>query len=390
MLNDRLRLIRLAVVTLTVSAVLPGCAKLSIYDLTDQFGINSYKAAKSDFDRGRIMEARSEILSMDKTRPDYKQALALLRNKIEPARLRLLKYYSDKAAEAEKKKDWSGAMSLYDQAAGVSTSPAGLRRKQGEMEMKMRQVRMDSLLDQRRREDAAILSWQNAHEPPKGVDANDPAFRYERESYASLLDDRASDTYSQAKSYFRRDMPDLAYVEIESYLRYEPDSDQGKQLMAEIRKAMPKALSIPSDKSLSLRRSKVPAGPMVRQPEPNSVDIADIRKQIEQKDWLKARQLALVYRREGGAGASALLEKIQAQIADEAAAAFQRGRVSFRRENIDEAVKQWSIAARLMPDTPEYVESLQRAKQLQDRLRVLREAASDSAPKADDTAPAGK
>jgi tetratricopeptide (TPR) repeat protein len=361
-----------------------------MYDLTDQLGFpHSYEAAKSDFDRGRIMEARSEVLSMDKSRPDYKQALALLRNKIEPARLRLLRHYTNAAEAAEKKGDWSAAMGLYDQAAGVSTSPGDLRKKEAEMSLKMRQVRMSALLDQRRQEDAAILSWQNAHEPPKGVDANDPAFLHERETYASLLDGRASDAYSQAKRYLRGDLPDLAYVEIESYLRYEPDSDQGKQLMAQIRRQMPKGLHIPSQKTGSAR-TRVPVGPMVRQPEPNSVDIEDIRKQMAQKNWLKAKQLALVYRREGGAGAAALLQNIQSEIEAAASAAFQRGRVSFRKENIDDAVKQWSRAVELMPDTPEYVDSLRRAKQLQDRLRILRESSSDNAPKTGNTAPAGK
>jgi tetratricopeptide (TPR) repeat protein len=390
MLNDQLRLFRKAAAVLAVSAVLPGCAKLSMYDLTDQFGfMHSYKAAKSDFDRGRVMEARSEVLSMDKNRPDYKQAQALLKNKIEPARLRLLSYYAAKAAAAEKDGDWASAMGLYEQAAGFSTSPASLVSKQEAMSLKMRQVRLDALLDQRRREDAAILSWQSSYEPPKGVAANDAAFRREREYYSSLLDDRASNTYSEARNYLRNDMPDLAYVEIESYLRYEPDSQQGKKMLAQIRKLMPKGLKIPSEKAATAR-TRVPAGPIVRQPEPNSVDVEDIRTQMAQKNWLEARRLALVYRREGGAGAAALLEQIQSQIAAEAAAAFEQGRVSFRKENIDDAVKQWSKAAALMPDEPEYVESLQRAKQLQDRLRVIREAASENVPKAGDAAPAGK
>jgi tetratricopeptide (TPR) repeat protein len=390
MRNDQLRLFRKAAVVLAAVAVLPGCAKLSMYDLTDQFGfMHSYKAAKDDFDRGRVMEARSEVLSMDKNRPDYKQALALLNNKIEPARLRLLNYYTAKAAAAEKDGDWAGAMGLYEQAAGFSTSPASLVRKQEAMSLKMRQVRLDALLDQRRREDAAILSWQSSYEPPKGVAANDAAFRREREYYASQLDERASNTYSEAKNYLRSDMPDLAYVEIESYLRYVPDSEQGKAMLAQIRKQMPKGLQIPSAKAVTAR-PRVPAGPIVRQPEPNSVDVADIRTQMAQKNWLEARRLALIYRREGGAGAAALLEQIQAQISSVAAAAFQNGSLAFRKENIDEAVRQWSKAAALMPDEPEYVESLQRAKQLQDRLRVLREAASENAPKAGNTAPAGK
>jgi tetratricopeptide (TPR) repeat protein len=387
MFDDQLRRFRRFAAVLMVSAVLPGCAKLSVYDLSDQFGFPlSYEAVKSDFDRGHIMEAREEVLSMDKTRADYKQALALLRNKIEPARLRLLRHYASKAAAAERHGDWYAAAGLYEQAAGFSIKPAYLLRKQHEMSLKMKQVRMDALLDQQRHEDAAILSWQNAYEPPKGVDAGDLAFLHERENYASLLDERASDAYSQAKSYLRKGMPDLAYVEIESYLRYEPDSEQGKQLMAEVRKQMPKGLHIPSEKTSPHRR--VPAVPMVRQPEANSVNLEDIRKQMAQKHWLKAKRLALVYRREGGANAAALLEKIQAEIADEAAAVFERGRVSFRKENINDAVKQWQRAVELMPDKPEYVDSLRRAKQLQERLRILRQ--SEGAPKTGDTAPAGQ
>lgn len=390
MLNDQLRLMRMAVAVFAVSAVLPGCARLSIYDLTDQLGfMHSYKAAKSDFDRGRIMEAREEVLSMDKSRSDYKQARALLRNKIEPARLRLLTHYTNRAAVAEKKGDWSSAMNLYEQAAGFSTSPAALLRKQKEMSLKMRQVRMDALLHQRRREDAVILSWQNDYEPPKGVAADDVAFRRAQDYYSSMLDDRISNSLNGAKRYLRKGMPDLAYVEIESYLRYEPDSQQGKQLMAEIRKQMPRALHIPSDKAGN-RPSKLPLGPMVLQPEANSVEVEEIRKQMMQKNWLEAKSLALVYRREGGAGAAALLGRIQSHIKDEAATVFQRGRVAFSKEDIDGAVRYWSRAVELMPDDPEYVDALQRGKQLQDRLRILREAATENAPKAGKAAPGGK
>ena len=390
MLNDQLRLMRLAAAVFAVSVVLSGCARLSIYDLTDQLGfMHSYKAAKSDFDRGRIMEAREEVLSMDRSRSDYKQARTLLRDKIEPARLRLLRHYANTAAVAEKNGDWSSAMNLYEQAAGFSTSPAALVRKQKAMSLKMRQVRLDALLRQRRREDAVILSWQNDYEPPKGVAADDVAFRRAQDYYTGMLDDRISNTFSEAKRYMRKGMPDLAYVEIESYLRYEPDSHQGKQLMAEIRKQLPRALHIPSEKA-GKRPSKLPPGPMVLQPEGNSVGVEEIRKQMVQKHWLEAKRLALVYRREGGAGAAALLGRIQSQIKTEAAAVFQRGRVAFSREDIDSAVKYWSRAVELMPNDPEYVDALQRGKQLQDRLRILREAASENAPKAGKAAGGGK
>lgn len=384
MVNDQLRMMRGFALALALATVLPGCAQLStqlkVYDVTDPFGlINSYQAAKNDFDRGRIMEARAEVLAMDKRRSDYAQARALLRDKIEPARLHLLRYYAAKAEAAERHHDWSVAAGMYEQAAGFSIHPAHLRRKQRQMSMRMRQVRLNALLAQRRREDEEILSWQRAYRTPMGVDTNDPAYRRQREGYESLLDARASDAYANAKRYLRQDMPELAYIDIESYLRYEPNSEQGKKLEGEIRQAMPKALRIRPGRHAAAR-IEAPAAPMVRQPGPNTVDVADIRKQMQQKNWLEARRLALVYRREGGQGAAALLEHIEAQIAAQAATAFQQGNVAFRKENIDAAVAHWSRAVELMPDNSQYADTLQRAKQLQDRLRILREA-TDSKPK---------
>ena len=382
MVSDQLRMMRGLALALAVAAILPGCAQLKVYDVTDPFGlINSYQAAKDDFDRGRIMEARSEVLAMDKRRSDYAQAQAFLRDKIEPARLHLLHYYTAKAEAAERSRDWSVAMGMYEQAAGFSVHPAELMRKQRQMSLHMRQVRLNALLAQRRREDEAILSWQHAYRIPMGVDANDAAYRRQQEAYAGLLDERASDAYADAKHYLHKDMPELAYVAIESYLRYEPDSEKGKKLQAEIRQAMPEGLKFRAG-GRSTARVEAPPAPMVRQPESNTVDVEDIQKQMQQKHWLEARRLALVYRREGGEGAAALLEHIQAQIASHAAAAFQQGRVAFRKENIDAAVMHWTLAVELMPDEPEYVESLQRARQLQDRLRILRESTGDSKPKA--------
>lgn len=377
MVNEQLRMMRGLALALAVAAWLPGCAQLKVYDVTDPFGlINSYQAAKNNFDRGRIMEARAEVLGMDKRRSDYAQAQAFLKDKIEPARLHLLRYYTAKAEAAERSRDWSVAAGMYEQAAGFAIHPAELAHKQQQMSMKMRQVRLNALLVQRRREDEAILSWQRGYRTPMGVDANDAAYRRQQEAYADLLDERASAAYADAKHYLRKDMPELAYVAIESYLRYEPDSEKGKKLRDEIRQAMPKALRIRPG-SRPVARVEAPAGPMVRQPESNTVDVEDVQKQMQQKHWLEARRLALVYRREGGKGAAALLEHIEAQIASAAAAAFQQGRVAFRKENIDAAVAHWSLAVELMPDEPEYVESLQRARQLQDRLRILRESTGD-------------
>lgn len=336
--------------------------------------LNSYESALNDFEKGRVMLARERVLAMDKSRDDYPAALKLLKTKIDPARLRLLGHYTTKARLAERAGKWSRAMTFYAQAAGLNTTPKALNDKRDEMELKMRQLRMDRLIEQRREEDSKLLAWLNAYEPPKGVDSLDDAFSRAREHAQDYLEDRASLAYREANRFLDKDLPELAYVEAESYIRLAPDSDRGDRLMADIKEELPKGIRLSSNKrggtrpSLS-RRSAVP----------ETVKREQILELIRQDDWVKAKKFALVYRREGGKGADLLLKQIETSTENEAASYFARGRVAFRQEQLQKAIDYWEKAVTLMPEKGEYVSALQRARQLQDQLRVLRDTGSQKA-----------
>lgn len=336
--------------------------------------LNSYKSALNDFEKGRIMLARERVLAMDKSRDDYPAALKLLKTKIDPARLRLLGHYTTKARLAERAGLWSRAMIFYAQAAGLNTTPKALKDKRDEMELNMRQLRMEKLLDQRRKEDSTLLAWLNAYEPPKGIDSRDDAFARAREHARDYLEDRAILAYREAKYFLNKDLPEIAYIEAESYVRLAPDSHRGAKLLADIKEEMPRGIRVSSNKRDAPRSSL-----SVRSAVPETVKREQVQDLIRQGDWVKAKKFALVYRREGGKGADLLLKKIQANMEKEAATYFARGRVAFRQEQLQAAIDYWEKSVTLMPENDEYASALQRARQLQDQLRVLRETASEKA-----------
>jgi len=333
--------------------------------------LNSYESALNDFEKGRIMLARERVLAMDKSRDDYPAALKLLKSKIDPARLRLLGHYTTKAREAERAGEWSRSMTFYTQAAGLNTTPQALNAKRDEMELKMRQLRMDKLLEQRREEDSKLLTWLNAYEPPKGVDSRDDAFARAREHAQDFVEEHASIAYREAKRFLSKKLPEIAYVYAESYIRLEPDSDRGNELMADIKAEMPKGIRIISNKSGSKRSSL-----SRRSAVPETVQREQVQALMRDGEWVKAKKFALVYRREGGKGADLLLKQIQASAEKDAASYFNKGRVAFRQEQLAKAIEHWEKAVVLVPENGEYVSALQRARQLQDQLRVLRDTES--------------
>lgn len=327
--------------------------------------LNTYDAALKDFERGHIMEARNRILAMDQTREDYPQAQKLLKEKVEPARLRLLRHYVGKAKEAEQGRRWDQAMRLYGHAAELSIEPDALHAKRTAMEMAMRQVRLDQLVKLRRSEDAAILKWPDNYEPPRGLEPKDAVFEDMREMNRDLLEDRADAAYAAARRYLRQgNMPEIAYVEAESVLRLAPDSERGKRLMDDVQKAFPPALRMPKADAISR--------PVVRRQQAR-ITSEQVHEAMGRGDWVKARELARAYRREGNSDADALLKRVESGAASAAAAYFQRGRLAWQREQVDAAVENWQKAVELTPDNAEYAEALHRASQLQDRLRVLQE-----------------
>jgi len=351
--------------------LLPGCAQLISPEQAGKIPafsfLNTYDAARTDFEKGRIMTARGRVLAMDKSREDYPEAVKLLNRKIEPARLRLLKHYSGLAEKAEKAGKWFDAMNNYAQAAELSTKPEPLKKKRDDMEIKMRQLRMNTLIDQRRAEDAYLLAWLNAYDPPKGVSPKDDAFERSLEHMQGIIEDRGSDAYNDARRYLGKDLPELAYVEIESYLRLVPDSERGKRLMEDVKKELPKSFRIPAYKNYGIS-----SGYTKRLSLPETVKREQVLELIRKGDWIKAKKYATIYRREGGKDSDRLLKQIQANIEKEAAGYFAKGRVAFRQEQLERAVEFWEKAVALEPENTEYVNALVRARQLQERLKVLK------------------
>ncbi len=339
---------------------------LSVKSRTLAF-LYGYESVLRDYKAGRIMEARDTVSHMDKSRPDYANARALLKEKIEPARLRLLRHYVNAANRAEEAGTWSRAKALYAQAASFSISNAALLKKARSMDLRMRQIRMDKLIIQRRKEDEQLLNSLNQYDAPKGLPPQDAPFSRQREKMKDWMLSRARDAYLAAKREMREGYPEVAYVEIESFNRLQPDSDKGKTLMGEVKKALPKDLHVrPVDQPMAKRR------PVTT---PKTVSAAAIRKLIKNDEWLKAKRYVVVYQREGGKHADRFLRTIEKNLDRQAASAFKAGRIAFRLEHLDQAVEHWRQAVALRPGNTEYAHSLRRAQQLQERLRILRSKA---------------
>ncbi len=332
--------------------------------------LNNYDMALRDYNAGRVMEARARILAMDKARKDYPQAKKLLDKKVNPARIRLLRYYKAKAKKAEKQGRWVEAKNLYEQTAEFSSKPKIFLGYAQNLDIKIRQKRLDRLLKLRREQDNTWMQWLNAYKPPHGLDAHDVAFERMRERVQDQLEERAHLAYRDARYYLKHDMSEAAYVEVETYLRLMPDSEKGQHLMKEVREAMPKALKIGS-----IKQSKHLKFSGKKQPKQHKAySKKDVQKLMRNGEWLKAKAAALVYHRNEGKGADDILKSVEDGMKKAAAMWYKKGSVAFRVEHIDQAVEDWKKAVSLQPKNTEYVNALRRAMQLQEHLHLLRNA----------------
>ncbi len=334
--------------------------------------MNTYAVIRHDFKRGRIMRARARVLAMSRANPDYQQAHQLLDHKIEPARRRIFIHFLRLGKQLEKQQRWSEAMWAYDQAKAVTIKPEAMQQKRAEMEQHMRQLRLEHLLMQRRKEDQTLLAYAAAYTPPPGLSRQDEVYERLRERYSDLLDDRANQTFREALHFLARKKPEIAYVEIESYLRLQPGSIKGRKLLAAIKKKMPPFLHIPDQNAVRPEHHKAVARKRINHPKEVNAD--QIRRALKAGELLQARQLAHIYRRNGGKGAEKLLDQVEKKVKAKAATLFTRGSSAFRHEQLEDAIKYWNDAVTLAPEESEYVQSLRRAQQLQERLKLLQEA----------------
>jgi len=324
--------------------------------------VSSYKSALHYYEAGDIMLAKRAAERTDASRPDYQQAQDLLRKKIEPARLRLLRHYRLAAAKAEKRGVLYQAKEYYLKAAEFSIGGTRMQKNAARIDLVLRQKRLDRLSKQRRKEDDQLLDILRHYSPPSGLNPKDKPFARELDRAQDLVLARGRNAWNAAKRELREGHPEVAYVEAESYLHLRPGSRRGPLLMQEVREALPKGLRLPGSEHAG-KASKAP---------PASASAEQIRQLMGEGKWIQAHDYAMIYRRDGGDEADALLQAIDKALKKQAEAAFRTGQVAFQNEQLDKAVTAWSRAVELQPDNRDYSDSLRRASELQESFRILK------------------
>ena len=351
---------------------LSGCAgKGGFNDFRVSVGlISPYKAAEEAFKKGEMMEARQRLVSIKKTDKDYAKARRFLNNKVDPARLKLLRYYARKGKSEETYGHWAQAEEAYKAAAGLSRSPKALLRYQKAMNIKARQLRMQSLYIQRLEEDNAWLEWLDNYTPPRGLLGDDIAFALARDDLAEVLEYRVDHALWLANKHKKIGLPEIAWVYADSYLRFKPDSKKVKDLKQTMQKLMPSELSVEKidKKAASKKIKKVYKRKTVHK----KVVKNDVQLLMKAEKWAEAKLAALTLRRQGNPDADALLKVIEQKTSALAAGAYEQGNIAFRKEHIAQAVAFWEKAVQWMPDEQLYVDTLRRGRKVQERLAALK------------------
>ncbi|MDQ6988547.1 MAG: hypothetical protein Q9M19_01600 [Mariprofundaceae bacterium] len=325
---------------------------------------SSYETAVEDLKQGRVMEARTRILQIEKKHQDYKEARSFLRKKVNPARLKLLRYYARLGKKEEKRRHWAKAVLAYQTAAGLSIRPKALLRYQVNMVVQVRKLRAQSMYAQRKKEDVSWLKWLNDYNPPQGLLGDDAVFATALHDVESISQKRLRDTWALAQKYKRMDVPELTWVYADSYLRFAPSSKKAQDLKNAMATAIPQGFNLgkttKKKKRVKSRKSK------------SKMSKQEVVKQMELNHWITARTYAHKLRRQGHSDADKLLASITAKTKTLAEDAYRNGNLAFRLERIDAAVSLWGKAVKWMPKEQAYIDALRRGKQIQERVRILK------------------
>jgi len=351
-----------------LALLLPACGGGSSLKAPTFKVVGSYASALHYYESGEIMLARSAALRTNDSRPDYQQAQALFREKIEPARLRLLRHYRKAAEKAEQQGVLYRAKDLYLKTASVWIGDDKMLQEAARIDLILRQRRLNQVIVQRRKEDVQLLDTLNRYGVPRGLDPKDPPIVRELNRAEVLVETRGRNAWRAAKRELREGHPEIAYVEAESYLRLRPGSRTGPLLMQEVKDALPKGLRIPVE---SRRESGVAAMPQ-------HITVDQIGQLMQQDKWLQAYKYAMIYRRNGGDEADDLLQSINKTLKKQAEAAFRAGQLAFQSEQLDKAVEEWGRASELQPDNRDYSDSLRRAQELQERFKILQSQSNNA------------
>ena len=376
-----------AALALAAMLALSGCASLSEFavSLTDPIA-----AAEHAYARGDLMKARRILLEVPKDDPRYEEARRLLHRKVDPARRKLIRRYRLAAERAEREGRWWRAAELYEQAASFSIAPQELLARKKKAEMRVRKARFLQLLEARRAEDEPFVRWREHYAPGKALDPEDWVLGRKRREVERLVEQRADRALEEARFFLGKGLPEIAFVEIESHLRLAPDSEEGRRLYGDVLHAMPKELrrlALAPHRPARARHARNHRRVHVPKPSATPVrvpSLAELKKAVEARDWQRARRMALAIRRGGKPGqakeAARMLVEIDKAMAEDARKHYARGRVFFRKEQLDAAIAEWEKAVRLDPDSLEYEEALRRARLLKERLELLRATEQEPAP----------
>ncbi|MDX8387355.1 MAG: hypothetical protein R8M46_02330 [Ghiorsea sp.] len=361
---------------LCAALLMSGCAgKTGLNDFRVSMGfISAYDAAVDDFKQGEVMAARVRLLSVKKDHEDYKKARRFLNHKVNPARLKLLRYYARKGKSEEKEKRWAQAEVAYKAAAALSRSPKALLGYQKNMNIKARQLRAKSIFAQRLEEDEIWMLWLDSYNPPHGLLGDDATFVAAREMNAELLEKRMEDSLVLANQYKDSDTPELTWVYADSYLRLKPDSQKAGSLKLTTENNLSNTFDFSDIAKTMKKKKRVQTSAIAKR----KVKKADVEKLVAKGEWVQAKKSAQILRRQGNADADQLLKYIQQEMALLAAKAYEEGNLAFRLEQIGEAVAAWKEAVRLMPSEQTYVDSLNKGQQIQERLSALKAEESAS------------
>jgi tetratricopeptide (TPR) repeat protein len=359
--------VRHFIIYVALLILVSGCAGKMGDDFRASLGlVNAYKDAQIAFNHGQVMEARKKLLSIKEGEKDYDKAIIFLTDEVEPARLKLLRYFSSKGKKEEGRGNWAQAEEAYAIASEHSLQSQSLERYKKNMNMKVRQLRFDSMYQQRQKEDNAWTTWQDSgYIPPKGLFGDDAMFANAREDVSEAVDQRIKTTWKRAEMYRDDDLPEIAWLYADSYLRLYPGDKNAQDLKNAMATALPKGFKLPKDKKsvAKIKRTKVVK---------TEVTSTQVKSLMKQEKWQRAQKEALNLRKKGHADADKLLAKIDAKISNLAEHAYQKGNLAFRLENIDAAVKFWQQAVDLKPSEQTYLDSLRRGEQIQESLNALK------------------
>jgi len=353
-----------------------GCAH-QIKNLKVSLGVISpYEAAVDALKQGQVMEARKRIVTMKKDDDDYEKSQQLLEKKVDPARLKLLRYYARKGKDEQNQGHWAAAEEAFHTAAGLSIQPKALLKYEREMHFKARQLRLETLYKQVITEDSAWLAWLNAYYAPTGLVGDDIAMAQSSEAMRKVVEERATLYWELAKRFEKDNLPELAWVYAESYLRFKPDVRSAQELRQKMLDKTPVELNLQvtlnTQDTAKTSPTETAAAKVVKQRDSHDATEASVKALMDAGKWLEAKREAQRLRAQGDDQGDKLLQSINDKLEGLAAKAYQDGNLAFRLEKIDSAVSFWALAVKFAPKEQLYIESLRRGRQIQERLAALR------------------